>query len=235
MRLLVSVRSATEAAAALAGGADIIDAKNPAAGALGPVSRDALGEICRCVDSRAPVSAALGDAVAEEVLEEHASACAALGVWFVKVGFAGTNSIARATSLLAAAVRGAAAGSDRRDRAAGVVAVAYGDAAHVGSLLPFAVLDVAARMGANGVLLDTAEKNGPGIRLLLTDRQICDWVDRAHLGGLQVALAGKLTAADLLFVRETGADIVGVRSAACDGGRNGSILSSKVRLLAAQR
>ena len=39
MRLLVSVRSAEEAAAAVMGGADIVDAKEPALGSLGPVSR----------------------------------------------------------------------------------------------------------------------------------------------------------------------------------------------------
>ena len=35
MRLLVSVRSAEEVSAALAGGADIIDAKEPERGSLG--------------------------------------------------------------------------------------------------------------------------------------------------------------------------------------------------------
>ena len=45
MQLLVSVRSAEEAAAALAGGADLIDAKDPAAGPLGPVSLERFREI----------------------------------------------------------------------------------------------------------------------------------------------------------------------------------------------
>ena len=45
MRLLVSVSSAAEASAALAGGADVIDAKDPLAGALGAVSADVLREI----------------------------------------------------------------------------------------------------------------------------------------------------------------------------------------------
>ena len=45
MHLLVSVRNAEEAAAALAGGADVIDAKDPAAGALGPVPVQVFREI----------------------------------------------------------------------------------------------------------------------------------------------------------------------------------------------
>ena len=45
MRLLVSVRAAAEVAPALAGGADIIDAKEPARGSLGAVSPTRLREI----------------------------------------------------------------------------------------------------------------------------------------------------------------------------------------------
>ena len=45
MHLLVSVANAGEAAAALAGGADIIDAKDPAAGAMGAVPGHVFREI----------------------------------------------------------------------------------------------------------------------------------------------------------------------------------------------
>ena len=47
MRLLVSVRSEEEARAALAGGAEIIDAKEPSRGALGAVEIGVLREIVR--------------------------------------------------------------------------------------------------------------------------------------------------------------------------------------------
>ncbi|MFL5577756.1 MAG: (5-formylfuran-3-yl)methyl phosphate synthase, partial [Gemmatimonadaceae bacterium] len=62
MHLLVSVSSAAEAAAALAGGADLVDAKDPSAGALGAVSDGALRGIVAAVSGARPVSAALGDA-----------------------------------------------------------------------------------------------------------------------------------------------------------------------------
>ena len=48
MRLLVSVANAAEASAALAGGADLIDAKDPATGALTPVTADVFREIHAC-------------------------------------------------------------------------------------------------------------------------------------------------------------------------------------------
>ena len=161
MRLLVSVLSGHEADAALAGGADIIDAKNPASGPLGAVSIPVLLDICRVTPAAHLVTAALGDAEDEAAIEGMARAYAATGAGLVKVGFAGTSSIERAVSLLSAAVRGAAAGSGDR---CGVVAVAYADAHVVGSLDPGALTEAAVRAGARGVLLDTADKRGPGLR-----------------------------------------------------------------------
>ena len=54
MRLLVSVRSEEEARAALAGGADIIDAKEPSRGALGAVEIGVLREIVSVVNGLRP-------------------------------------------------------------------------------------------------------------------------------------------------------------------------------------
>src|SRR6266513_157132 len=125
MRLLVSVASAAEASAALAGGADVIDAKDPRAGTLGAVAFDVLREIHAAVAGRRPVTAALGDAADEAEIERASRAFAAAGASLVKVGFAGIASAGRVTALIAAAVRGARAGSDGNG---GVVAVAYADA-----------------------------------------------------------------------------------------------------------
>src|SRR6185369_16819132 len=59
--LLVSVSTAEEARDALEGGADIIDAKDPHAGALGPVTLDTLAAIHRVVGRTRLLTAALGD------------------------------------------------------------------------------------------------------------------------------------------------------------------------------
>ena len=62
--LLVSVRSLEEAIAALEGGAELIDVKEPARGPLGRSDRETVGEIARHVRSAAPdvpISAALGE------------------------------------------------------------------------------------------------------------------------------------------------------------------------------
>jgi hypothetical protein len=59
--LLVSVRSPEEAELALAGGADIIDVKEPAQGALGRAADRTIGAVLDRVAGRRPVSAALGE------------------------------------------------------------------------------------------------------------------------------------------------------------------------------
>ena len=223
MRLLVSVADEAEARAAVAGGADIIDAKDPRAGALGPVTDDALEAICATVGGRRPVSAALGDAAHETEVERRARARAALGIAFVKVGLAGIRDAARAASLVRAAIRGAA-----HEVACGVVVAAYADWTLHTSPSPASLLTVAARAGAAGVLLDTADKHGPGLRLLVEPDALAAWVARAHDRGLFVALAGKLTADDLPFAYAMGADIAGVRGAACEGGRTGQVSVEKV-------
>src|SRR5260370_924301 len=120
MRLLVSGAGPDDARAALAGGADVIDAKAPGRGALGPVGADALAAIRRTVGPARPVSAALGDARAVDAIERAARAVARVGLAFVKVGFAGVTDAARAREFGAAVQRGAGPGT-------GVVLVAYAD------------------------------------------------------------------------------------------------------------
>ena len=54
-RLLVSVRSAAEARTALAGGADVIDVKEPAHGSLGRASTEVIREVIDAVAGCVPV------------------------------------------------------------------------------------------------------------------------------------------------------------------------------------
>src|SRR5690349_2021023 len=61
MRLLVSVRSAQEVEAAVEGGAEIIDAKEPMRGSLGAVDAAELARIADAVPDGMPFSMALGD------------------------------------------------------------------------------------------------------------------------------------------------------------------------------
>jgi hypothetical protein len=228
MQLLVSVANGADARAALAGGADVVDAKNPRAGSLGAVSLDTLADIYLTVGGLRPVTAAIGDASDEVALEQLSFEFAAAGTSLVKVGFSGIST-ARVAALIAAARRGVEAGSRGRS---GVVAVGYADDS--ASVAPAALVAIAARAGARGVLLDTANKRGPGLPALIDLGTLAAWVADAHRHGLFVALAGKLTADDLPFVVDSGADIAGVRGAACEGGRAGHVSADRVRMLSAR-
>jgi uncharacterized protein (UPF0264 family) len=229
MHLLVSVRSAEEAAAALAGGADLIDAKDPATGALGSLPAHVFRDIRSVVGDAKPVTAALGDPTDPIATERAAQESARAGARFVKIGFAGIDSAPRIAQLLAAAVFGSRAVSIEKTS---VVAVAYADAARVSSATFEQILAIAAVSGAEGVLVDTADKRGPGLCQLVPIPTLSRWIRDAQAMGLFVAVAGKLTAQDLPLVRRAGADIAGVRSAACLDGRTSAISVERVRLLA---
>jgi uncharacterized protein (UPF0264 family) len=59
MKLMISVRDEQGATAALAGGADIINVKNPAEGSLGAGRPETITAIVRAVQAATPVSASL--------------------------------------------------------------------------------------------------------------------------------------------------------------------------------
>jgi (5-formylfuran-3-yl)methyl phosphate synthase len=230
MQLLVSVRSAAEVGPALGGGADIIDAKEPSRGSLGSVSPATLAEILVLVPARCPFSIALGDlASPEEVTTRIASLELPLrpAPTYLKLGFAGVRSPEMVTRILASAV--AAAGE--KGFATLVVAVAYADAARAGSLAPDLILSRAHDAGAAGVLLDTHMKDGTGLLGWLDPPALASWVVSARREGLLTALAGALTLENMNTVPVAGADVVGVRGAACEGGRGGHVTAARVRAL----
>lgn len=222
MRLLVSVASAAEADAARRGGADVIDAKDPLSGPIGAVSLEAFAGI-RAVAGDVPVSAALGDHADPDALAHMARQFVAAGATFVKAGFAGVESPARIEALLRSA-RAAVSGRP-------VIAVAYADHRSNQSASPFVVADVAARCHVGGVLIDTADKDGPSLFDVLDAPFLRTWIGTCRRSNLVVAVAGRLAPNDLPTASRLGADIAGVRGAACDGGRAGRVSEARVRAL----
>jgi uncharacterized protein (UPF0264 family) len=136
------------------------------------------------------------------------------GAAYVKAGLWGTSTRAEAVALLRAA-------RDAVDGGAEVIAVAYADATRVPArpLPPWELVPAAREAGIAGCLLDTAIKDGRGLLAWLAPEALSELVAEAHGAGLELALAGELRAEDLPAVRATGADIAGVRSAACRDGR----------------
>ena len=85
--LLASVTGPEEAELALDRGADIIDLKNPAAGALGALATETVRACLSVVGGRRPVSAVAGDLPMQpDVIVAAVEALARTGVDYVKVG-----------------------------------------------------------------------------------------------------------------------------------------------------
>jgi uncharacterized protein (UPF0264 family) len=231
MRLLVSVRSVAEIGPALAGGAEIIDAKEPSLGPLGAVSLPTLREIARCLPSGVPLSVALGDpgsvANVEEAIAGVDGAVARRDQLYVKVGLAGTRDPGAAEELLVAALHASARAASRP----AVIAVASADYEAAGAPAREVVSRVAARASARGVLIDTWRKDGRDLFAHVAEGELRRWVGEARAAGLLVALAGSLSADGVRRAALLPADIVGVRGAACAGGREGEVVEERVRQL----
>ncbi|MFM7076518.1 MAG: (5-formylfuran-3-yl)methyl phosphate synthase [Planctomycetaceae bacterium] len=223
--LLVSVRDVEEAGAALAGGAGIIDVKEPAAGPLGAASPAAIAAVAGAVAGHRPWTFACGElaagessaaaavagdprALVERVLAHPACPPTARPA-AVKAGLAGLDG-GRWPGWLRRIVRGLPEGT-------GFVGVAYADHRAARAPDPRAVIAAAAAAGCVAVLVDTCDKAGPGLFGVASRATVAAWVGEARAAGLPIALAGRLTPDGAALAAALGADVVAVRSAVCRG------------------
>ncbi|HEU5321608.1 MAG TPA: (5-formylfuran-3-yl)methyl phosphate synthase, partial [Methylomirabilota bacterium] len=110
-----------------------------------------------------------------------------------------------------------------------LIVAGFADFARAGSPPPGELPALAAAASAHGCLLDTAVKDGRGLRHWLDAGALAAFVAGCRRRGLLSALAGSLRAADLPAVLALGADVVGVRGAACDGDRvHGRVSEARV-------
>ncbi len=231
MKLLISVTSVSEALAALAGGADIVDVKNPREGSLGASTPDVIRQVRQCVPTSCELSATIGDVPnLPGTVSLAALGAAVCGVDYVKVGLSGVRTLDEAIPLLRQINQAV------KDwcPTARVIAAGYADAHMINAILPGDIPQAAAVAGVDGCMLDTARKGEAGLLALLSLDELRGFVTACREAGLLCALAGSLGETDLPAVHSLGADIAGFRSAVCSGDRvNGTIDSQKVRRLKA--
>lgn len=214
--LLVSVRSAEEARAALRGGAAVIDVKEPDRGPLGRADFLVWDEVRKAVPSGTPVSVALGE-LSEWVRSDEPRGQSEVarrdhdprryrGFCFRKMGLAGAGAGWMETWERLRTLWGAGPSW---------VAVIYADWERAGAPSPGLVLDAALKADdCAGVLIDTWDKSRPSP----VDLSWRHWIDRAKNCGLLTALAGGLDADAIERLAPLRPDIIAVRSAACFGG-----------------
>ncbi len=200
---LASITNIDEARQALAAGADIIDAKNPHAGALGALPLDTVRAIVDAVGGRTPVSATIGDfPTMEPYAVPHAvDMMAATGVDFVKIGLFPTPALEGCLAALAPLCN--------RYR---LVAVLFADCNP-----DIGLADRLAEYGFAGIMLDTMEKTAGGLLHYQTISYLARFVTQARSLKLISGLAGSLKATDIPLLEPLEPDYLGFRGALCHG------------------
>lgn len=221
--LLISVASLAEVESALAGGASLIDVKDPRRGPLGRADESLIAAVAAAVAGRCPVSAALGE------WAELPEPIACAGLAFVKWGLAGCRAREdwRTTPTLpAGATRVWAAYADARDANAPEVEEVFIQAAST----PGAVL-----------LLDTWRKQPS--QPSASRPTLLDWCsvaylealcERARRAGVRTAFGGSLGLAEIEALRQARPTWFAIRGAACSfNNRDAAICRHRVAELAA--
>lgn len=211
-RLLVSVRGKNEALEAVKGGAHIADAEYPVS-ALGTPYPLNIWTIRKSIPKRVLVSTNIG----EEQARRSTAAQAVLGVAtagadIIKAGLAKMDS-KEAAYLADSIVRTVKHWYPKKL----VIPTFFADTNLAKILDPIEEAPaVAAKVKADGVLIDTFEKT-KGKRLVdyYDFDDIAEFVKTCHRRRLQAWIAGSITKEELPSFWKTGVDVICVRSAAC--------------------
>ena len=219
--LLASVRNVEEALLAAQLGADLIDLKEPARGALGALDPEAAHRIVvalRRAGHVQPVSATLGDLpFVPGALLPAIESMASTGVDFVKLGVFANQS----TGATIEALRGLAARN-------ALIAVLFADRP-AQDLATLAEAFIGA--GFRGVMLDTAAKDGSSLTDHLPLAALSEFVSRARAQGALVGLAGSLRAQHIPLLLPLAPDYLGFRGALTGGARSAGLDAMAFRLV----
>jgi uncharacterized protein (UPF0264 family) len=219
-RLLVSVRNRQEAEEALAGGADLIDVKEPSRGSLGMADPAVWREVADAVAGRAPLSVALG-----ELRDFRGGKQPCLSSFqFAKLGLAGCAAIDDWPARWASAL-------ESFPPHVGRVAVSYADWRQAEAPPPRAVVEAGRTLGCRAWLIDTCAKHAGGLLDHVSIEELSDLIAFARRGGMLTVLAGSLTLESIPRVLPLSPDYIAVRGAVCRGGREGVLNRDLVRRL----
>lgn len=230
MRLLVSPINIDEALAAVNGGADIIDVKNPKEGSLGANFPWVIKAIKDAVDSKSPVSATIGDMNYKPGTASLAALGAAVaGAEYVKVGLFDIQTREQALDMAEHVVRSV----KDYDPTKKVVISGYSDYKRINSIPVSELPAVCAESGADVVMMDTGIKDGRSTFEFMSIEELSRFVTVAHDLGLETAIAGTIKFEDIEPLNLICPDIIGVRGCVCGGDRNSAIRQELVEALKA--
>ena len=242
--LLVSVRRAEEADAALRGGATLIDVKEPHRGSLGRADREVWQAVATQVRGRVPVSVACGELTEwtpaqgnpaqgnpaqgnpeqgnpEQVSPDLAPSQFPARVQYAKCGMAGCLNLP-AWQARWHAWRATLPAQIQP------VAVIYADACRVAAPPAHEVLAVAAEGDCHVVLWDTCIKDGTHLLDHVAQDELDTLVHAARYRGMLLVLAGSLSIEHIPAVMRWRPDYLAVRGAVCQRDRTGSVCPRRV-------
>jgi uncharacterized protein (UPF0264 family) len=226
--LLVSVRSAAEAEAAVRGGASLIDVKEPLNGPLGKADDTVIAGVIECVAGRRPVSAALG-----ELIDQHPS-IPRMRLDFIKWGLSRCSGDSEWQRVLGRLISCRHVGDPR------IVVVAYADWRIARAPSVAEVVHFACQWRDIVFMIDTFEKGKDtrsGARRTLLDWLSLDEIrchcERCRQASIEVAVAGSLTEESIEQLIPARPDWFAVRGAVCGrADRLGRVEEAKVQNLA---
>jgi uncharacterized protein (UPF0264 family) len=224
-RLLVSVRDATEALAAIRGGAELIDVKEPSRGSLGAAKLETWDEIIRVVNGSRPVSVALGELLDPETASHIDDVQHVAAIRFAKVGLSGCLDEPTWQDCWLQF-------QHRLPASVSAVAVAYADWMIARSPKPGDVLRFAVQRSCQVMLLDTFDKQRGHLFDFMDLSELKRFMREVRAQGMFTVVGGSLTRRLIRNVLQAQPDFIAVRGAACAGERTASIDETRVRELA---
>lgn len=230
-RLLVSVRDSHELRLAILGGADIVDLKEPANGALGCLLPEPLK---LCLETHAgvpespPLSLAMGE-LRDWTGDLNRRQCEVLslvrgfqaGIQFLKFGLSECTN----AQFIERWGRLANHLADLRHLA---IPAIYADVESALGPEPEAIVGTGSGIGIRGILIDTFTKDGTGLLGCLDPQRLRLLRRATREQSLFLALAGQIERRRLPDVMDLEPDVIGVRGAVCEAGDRTAVLSQSL-------
>ena len=223
--LLISVRSRDEFAIAVESNVNIVDLKEPRAGALAPSNRDLWDHAAKTFrELENPHSILLSAALGEQTIAVRTASQLPLAFAFAKAGPSGCDSEAQLSNLW----RGV---RQQLAQPIELVAVAYADHANAKCLDAKSIFRLAKKLGFRRCLIDTFRKDGRSTLDHLGLPGISKLEDFARRSNLWWAIAGsiKSNCVETLSHSNIHPDCYGVRGDVCDDGRKGTLQRDRIQ------
>ena len=201
-QLLVSVTNIAEAQMALENGVDIIDLKNPVAGALGALPLDQIEAIVDFVSGRKLLSATIGDVPMQpQLIFDSVAKLTNIKVDFIKIGFFPTDdyqaTLDRLKTITAKGVK--------------LVAVLFAEYQYSDTLIRSIQ-----QAGFNGVMLDTVRKDGNTFMYHRFAVDCKEFAKKVLELGMSFGLAGSLQLQHVVAAKKLNPTYIGFRGGVCD-------------------